>query len=181
MTCVQFTIPGRPTAWQRAATFKGRKITPKAMANAQKTIGLLCRVAMGTLPPMEGPLKLEILAVYAIPPSWPAYKQAAARAGKVWKTTVPDWDNLAKQIGDALNEIGFIDDAQIVTAQVAKRYGYPERTEVRLTLLDGLCDHSPAAAIRHVADGLRGQPSLLPPPSKACHTQSTGGPRSHGR
>jgi len=171
---VQFNIPGRPTAWQRTVGRNGVKFTPKDMRSAQKLIGQLCRIAMGSTPPLTGALRLEVLCVYAIPPSWTKAKQECARAGKLWKTTVPDHDNLGKQISDALNEIGYGDDAQIVMSSVGKRYGSPERTEVRLTRLDVLCDHSPKAAYSGMVATLAGQTSLLPPPSQACDTQRNG-------
>lgn len=146
---LSFTIPGRPTQWQRTATFKGRRINPKAMVEGQKTIGWAAKAAMHGAVPMTGPLRLEVLCVYAVPASWPAWKRAAALKGQVWKTSVPDHDNLTKQIGDALNGIAFVDDAQIVRSSIAKRYGQPERTEVRLSRVDGLSEDMPQEAFQH--------------------------------
>ena len=34
----------------------------------------------------------------------------------------PDWDNVAKAITDSLNGIVYVDDAQIVSVYVSKRY-----------------------------------------------------------
>lgn len=145
---LHFVIPGEPTRWQRAATFTNPRTgklvhaNPKGMREKQEAIAWACRAAMQGAPPMTGPLKLEILCVYAVPPSWPLAKREAALAGHVWKTSAPDYDNLAKQVGDALNKVAYVDDAQIVRSSVGKRYGHPQRTEVRLTRVDGLCDHS---------------------------------------
>jgi Holliday junction resolvase RusA-like endonuclease len=193
---VQFTIPGKPSAWQRVQSFVDKKTAkvvrrnPKDMKAAQETIAWAARAAMGSNPPMAGPLRLEILCVYAIPPSWPAWKREAAAAGQVWKTTVPDNDNLAKQVGDALNGVAYGDDAQVVRTSVGKRYGHPERTEVRLSRVDGLCDHSPREAFMDWANvhgsqaqmraagawlaARRGQPSLPGLSANACDTLSQG-------
>lgn len=171
MTGLHFIIPGRPTAWQRTATTKGgRRITPKAMKDAQGVIAKIGQLAMRGRALPVGPLRLEVLAVYAVPPSWMPAKREAALLGKVWKTSVPDWDNLAKQVGDALNGVAYRDDAQIVVASVAKRFGRPERTEVRLTPIDGLGDGSPNAAFKAMASDARGQTRLALPSSNECNS-----------
>ncbi len=136
MASLHFTIPGRPTAWQRSVTSKGVRYTPPDMRAAQKAIGQLARIAMGPMQPMTGPLRLEVLAVYAIPKSWKPAQQEAAREGRIWKAGVPDIDNIAKQILDSLNGIAYGDDAQVVQLSAGKLYGSPERTEVRVTILD---------------------------------------------
>lgn len=146
------------------------------MRAQQQAIKQLCRLAMRATPPLTGALRLEVLCVYAIPPSWTKAKQAAARAGKVWKTSVPDHDNLVKQISDALNVIAYPDDAQIVQTSFGKRYGAPERTEVRIKQLDVLCDHSPKGAFVDAAAQLAGQDSLpgLPTIARNVHSDGTG-------
>jgi Holliday junction resolvase RusA-like endonuclease len=142
---VEFTIPGRPTAWARTGSNVGadgrgaRKFTPhkqrKAMQTVQRTWNAYALRERRNAPLM-GPLRLEVLCVYAIPVSWPKDKREAAARGLVWKTSVPDWDNLGKLVGDALNRHAYDDDATIAIATVAKRYGSPERTVIRLTELE---------------------------------------------
>jgi Holliday junction resolvase RusA-like endonuclease len=151
---LHFTIPGKPSAWQRAAHFvdkrSGRMVAanPKGMAEAQNLIAWACKAVQRGAPPLTGPLRLEVLCVYGVPPSWPNWKRAAALAGAVWKTSAPDHDNLTKQVGDALNGVAYVDDAQIVRSSVAKRYGQPERTEVRLSRVDGLADDATQQAFQ---------------------------------
>jgi Holliday junction resolvase RusA-like endonuclease len=180
MSGVHFVLPGKPTAWQRPAVFQQRgkivQANPKGMAEKQDALAWACRAAMKGQAPLTGPLRLEVLCVYAAPPSWPTWKREAALKGAVWKTSKPDHDNLEKQIGDALNGVAYVDDCQIVRSSCAKRYGHPERTEVRLTRVDGLAEDSgreafaewalvngSQAAIKAAAAWLkarRGQPSL---------------------
>jgi Holliday junction resolvase RusA-like endonuclease len=177
---LQFTIPGRPTAWQRAREFVHRqsgkivRSNPPEMKVQQDAIRWAAKAAMGAAHPMTGPLRLEVLCVYRVPPSWPTWKQAAARLGKMWKTSVPDHDNLLKQVSDALNGYAYGDDAQIVQTSFGKRYGAPERTEVRLTEVAGLSDHSPKGACEDVLALARGQDSLPGLVGEARNTQTQG-------
>ena len=167
----EFTIPGRPTAWQRTNDVKGRKVTPKAMREAQARIRGYARHAAeraGLTLPLAGCLKLEVLCVYAIPEGFRGAKRDAALNGQVYRPSVPDWDNLGKQVSDACNpqpvrgrrppadpfavhkkvkrvlEGGiYTDDSQICDARVVKRYGEPERTVVRLTVLPDWAPDTP--------------------------------------
>jgi Holliday junction resolvase RusA-like endonuclease len=179
---IEFTIPGKPKAWQRATTVvnprNGRlmKLTPKDMRTDQAVVAQLARLQMRTRPLLGGPLKLEVLCVYAIPPSWPKAKQLAAKEGLVWKTSTPDADNLLKLVGDALNGVAWRDDAQVVQMTGAKRYGSPERTEVRITPLDRFCDHSQNAAFRAWAAERSALASTQPSLALACNTASREGP-----
>ena len=183
MTSVHFTIPGRPTAWQRAREFVHRqsgkivRSNPPEMQAQQDAIRWQFRAAHRGGQPLTGPLRLEVLCVYRVPPSWPRWKQDAARLGLVWKTTVPDHDNLVKQISDALNGVAYADDAQIVQDRFGKRYGHPERTEVKITQLDQLCDHSPRDAFQRVLAQQAGQDSLPGLTAKAYNTQTRDGAR----
>jgi Holliday junction resolvase RusA-like endonuclease len=147
----QFEIMGRPTAWQRTNDVKGRKVTPKDMRDAQARIRGHAREAarvQGIKFPLAGALKLEVLCIYEIPEGFRGAKRDAALAGLIYRPSVPDCDNLGKQVSDALNPekaarrladalIGsaYRDDAQICDFRVLKRYGHPERTVVRLTVL----------------------------------------------
>lgn len=177
---VQFTIPGRPTSWQRAREFVHRgsgkivRSNPPEMAEQQKAIRWLCKAAMRSQPQLVGALRLEVLCVYAIPPSWPTWKQKAARLGKMWKVTVPDHDNLVKQISDALNGHAYADDAQIVQDSFGKRYGTPERTEVRLVQLEVLHDHSPKTAFLNALEAASGEALLIAAPHVPCNTLKQG-------
>lgn len=49
----------------------------------------------------------------------------------------PDWDKLARAIGDSMSGVVYRDDNQVWHADIRKLYGLPERTEV-VVLTDGL-------------------------------------------
>jgi Holliday junction resolvase RusA-like endonuclease len=81
--------------------------------------------------PIEGPLKVCVFASFPIPASWPKKRRAAALAGTARPTTKPDADNLLK-ILDALNQVVWRDDSQIVDGFVRKLYS--ETPELVITV-----------------------------------------------
>ena len=59
-------------------------------------------------------------------------------AGDIRPVKRPDWDNIGKIITDALNEVAYHDDAQIVEAIVEKYYSDNPRVEVTIKELRSL-------------------------------------------
>lgn len=78
----------------------------------------------------EAPIELIVNSYFAIPNSWPKYKQKEAREGLRRPTVKPDFDNLAKIIADSLNGIAYADDKQVVDAAQHKYYSETPYTEV---------------------------------------------------
>lgn len=86
---------------------------------------------MGGRPPLEGPLELSLLAVFAVPDGWSAKKRRDALAGIVPKLTRPDLDNSIRGAIDAIQSVVFHDDKQIVSyAACSKIYGERPRLEI---------------------------------------------------
>lgn len=139
---VSFTIPGKPSRWQRpvdVTTKNGRQVrlTAKAARDAGKVIAQLARIAWGPLPPPTGPVLLRVVAIFEIPPSWPAKVQAAARQARVMHISDSDLDNIIKIAKDSMIGIAYVDDNQVCGyPNSAKRYGTPARTEVTIEVLD---------------------------------------------
>jgi Holliday junction resolvase RusA-like endonuclease len=52
-----------------------------------------------------------------------------------WRTSKPDFDNLAKIVGDALNKVAWLDDAQIAAAWVRKVYSDMPGLNVKFEVL----------------------------------------------
>lgn len=136
---VSFVIPGAPIAKGRpkTAVVNGRAIiyTPSKTRREEGAIRLMADEAMAGAAPIEGPIAVAIVHHMPIPASWSGVKQRRARDGLIMPTGRPDWENLAKLALDALNGIVYRDDAQIVSAQVAKRYSTEPRTEISVTAL----------------------------------------------
>ena len=104
------------------ATRGGHVYTPEKTINYEAALKYAAMQVMGDRAPLDGPLHIDLDIVLPISPSWPKKRQAAARAGGEWPTKKPDYDNVAKML-DALNLVVWIDDGQIVSANIRKRYG----------------------------------------------------------
>lgn len=76
-----------------------------------------------------GPVRLHVTAWLAMPKSIPKKHRSSALP-----TRRPDCDNYLKTVLDALNGVAFLDDSQVVTVHLAKRYvdGEPPAWEIAL-------------------------------------------------
>lgn len=72
---------------------------------------------------LRGPLQLDLTITLGIPTSYSKKRTEACSRGSEMPIKVPDWDNVAKAVCDALNGVVWEDDKQIVDAVVRKRYG----------------------------------------------------------
>lgn len=108
--------------------------TPERTRNAEAFIKSCAMDAMKGAPPIAGPCKLSILAVFQIPASWSRTRRGNALSGWTHATKRPDADNLMKMT-DALNGIVWLDDSQVVDARVLKAYGEPPRMEIQVVPL----------------------------------------------
>ena len=122
---ITFEIPG-VMGKQRARTLKsGRSYTPKKTVEYEKAVREAYTEAGGT--PIEGPVKLDIEAVFRIPESLPKKKKEELKGSEPLKR--PDVDNIAKIIMDGLQKnkndpekYAFNEDSQVVKLEVEKRY-----------------------------------------------------------
>lgn len=78
------------------------------------------------------PIKMKIEAYFAIPKSFSKVKQSQALEGKLLPLTKPDADNIAKIICDALNDVAYKDDTQIVELSIIKRYAMEPKVKITL-------------------------------------------------
>lgn len=109
---------GRPE-FNRAT---GSAHTPKKTRNYEAMLNGMAQEAMAGVPPLEGPLAVDMRLVMPVAKSWPKKRREACLAGAEAPLGKPDWDNLGKVI-DALNQIAWVDDSQIVDGRVRKFYG----------------------------------------------------------
>lgn len=137
--CIE--LPGPPG---HKARHRSRIVFPRAgkpfiqnypdreTAAYEKALAQMATIAMRRKAPTERPVDVTVSVLISVPKSWTKREHDAAIAGRLLPTSRPDGDNYLKLV-DALNEIVWKDDAQIVDARVRKRYSASPsfRIEVR--------------------------------------------------
>ncbi len=79
---------------------------------------------------------MRIKAYYSIPVSVSKKRQQAMAAGEIRPVKKPDADNIIKVVADALNQVAYRDDADIVTVSLVKFYSRQPRIEVEIESLE---------------------------------------------
>jgi Holliday junction resolvase RusA-like endonuclease len=114
---------GRP----RFSRASGRAYTPEATRSYEGALRYAAQQVMGDRAPLEGPLFVDMVALFPIPASWSKAKRAAA----YYAPCKPDADNLAKVL-DALNEVVFKDDKQVVALTLVKMYSDAPALQIKV-------------------------------------------------
>ena len=134
---IVLTIPGEPVAKGRPRAFKrGNFIkmhTPEKTKNYETLIQELFAVKYPDFVPLEGPVSMALKMFMAIPSSASKKKRAAMLSGEIRPTKKPDIDNVIKIVGDALNELAFKDDKQIVELTDCEKW-YGEQPKLVLKI-----------------------------------------------
>jgi Holliday junction resolvase RusA-like endonuclease len=132
---ITFEIPGAPFGKERPrATRTGRVYTPAKTVSFERMVGTLAMPHFTA--PIEGPVRLEIRAVFALPESW-SRKKKDAHINRP-HTQRPDADNIAKAIKDGMNRIAWADDSQVAEMTVTKHWGPAPKTLVIVEALNAL-------------------------------------------
>jgi len=122
---LEFTVPGKPMAKQRVrVTHTGHAYTPEKTLNYEALVMQCCVTAMekaGGFKPCEGALTVHMTLFLPIARSWSKEMQLDALLGTLRPIRRPDADNYAKML-DALNNVAWVDDSQIVGLLVQKWY-----------------------------------------------------------
>lgn len=116
---------GRP----RFVRKTGVAYTPAATRSYEGCLKHEAAMVMGGAPPIDGPIVVSVTAFFSVPQSWSAKKKEAALAGKLSHTTRPDVDNIVKML-DALNGIVWLDDKQIASSFIFKKYAERPRLNI---------------------------------------------------
>ncbi len=121
---IVITLAGTPTGKGRPRFSRksGHAYTPEKTRTYEDNLAYIAQAAMHGRDLFEGPLQVDVRATFCPPRSWSARKRLQAYIGNIKPTTKPDADNLLKVL-DALNEIVWHDDKQIVSATISKCYG----------------------------------------------------------
>lgn len=134
MADVVFTVYGEPMGKQRPRFTRGsHTYTPQKTVNYEELIKFeYYKHYKGLQFTADEPLNMVIIAYVSIPQSASKKKQELMRQGKIKPTKKPDWDNIAKIVGDALNKVAYPDDKQIVDARIIKEFSIEPRIEVHI-------------------------------------------------
>ena len=82
--------------------------------------------------PLKGPLIVDIMFYLPIPKSTSKTLKTQMLNGIVYPMKRPDLDNLAYIVTNAMKEIVYEDDAQIVDLNLKKRYGEQPKTVIKV-------------------------------------------------
>lgn len=134
---IEIVLAGAPMGKERVRFSRatGAAFTPERTVNFEGRMALAAQAVMGNRPLLEGPLRVDVIALMPIAESKPRQWKADALAGRIRPTKKPDYDNFAK-ILDALNLIVWADDAQIVTGHIEKHYSAKPMMAVRVTEIE---------------------------------------------
>ena len=132
---MEFTVYGEPIGKQRArVVLRGSKVssfTPSKTKNYEKLIRDTFIVnrfdSFG-----DKPLKITIKAFYPIPQSNTKKMKESKLRGLILPCVKPDIDNVSKSVLDALNEVAFNDDKQVIELAVMKKYSNTPRLEIKV-------------------------------------------------
>ena len=123
MSSVRIELAGAPQGKGRPrfARVTGHTYTPAATRSYEAALRYAAQEAMAGQPPLEGALQLWVTVWVPIPASWSRKRQDQAKTHIIRPTTRPDFDNYLKTL-DALNNIVWHDDAQVVAQSFDKYY-----------------------------------------------------------
>ncbi len=82
--------------------------------------------------PNDVPLDMRIKAFMEVPESDSLKQRAQKLSSEIRPIKRPDWDNIGKIVSDALNNVAYHDDAQIVDTQIWKFYSDNPRVEITI-------------------------------------------------
>jgi Holliday junction resolvase RusA-like endonuclease len=131
---VMYTVYGEAIGKQRPRFVRrGNHVstyTPEKTKTYEDEIRYMARAAMGASPPLETPVTVAIYIRVEIPKSFSKQKRKDALENIVKPTKKPDLDNIAKCFLDAMNDIVYLDDKQVVSLHVTKVYAETPAVEV---------------------------------------------------
>lgn len=131
----EFTVEITPKAKARPRFVRRGKFvqtyTPKTTMDYEEKIAEAYLLQGGTV--FEYPyLEVSIVAYFPIPKSTRKAERLLYETECIPYPHKPDTDNLGKSILDALNQVAYLDDKQIVSLKVKKYYGKMGRVVVKI-------------------------------------------------
>ncbi len=116
----------------RMNTKYGRAYTPTKTKNYEYLVRFYFIEKYPTFKPIEGRVKVEIVAYFEIIKSTSKKREAEMLAGNISPTKKPDIDNITKIILDAMNKFAYLDDTQVTHCTVIKKYAATPKVVVKI-------------------------------------------------
>jgi len=132
---IRFTVPGEPRGWARARTGQGHHFVDSKTHSEKQAVAAWALEAGAKV--QDGPLRLVMYAYLGIPKSASKKRRAAMLAGYEHPTKKPDVDNVAKLTMDALRNVCWRDDVQVVDLLIFKRWDENPRLAIEISPLAG--------------------------------------------
>jgi len=134
---VTVIINGEPVAKGRPRmTRRGFVYTPAATRKFEAHSRLSAQLAMDGRPPIDVPVRIELLVELPVPALWSRRKTADAITGHIRPTSRPDVDNFLKAFLDAISTIVVADDAQVVEVYAKKKFSVAPKMIATIFPLD---------------------------------------------
>lgn len=130
----EFEVPGEITgkARPRLNTRSGKVYTPTKTKNYEYLTRFYFTQKYQDYTPVEGRVKISIIAYFDIPKSTSKKKEAEMLANIISPTKKPDADNIVKIVLDAMNKFAFKDDTQVTKLEIEKKYSRTPRIYVKI-------------------------------------------------
>jgi Holliday junction resolvase RusA-like endonuclease len=151
---------GRATTWSAGNKRRIAIVTPEKTRTYETNLKYAAQQEMNGRAPYTGYIALTVHAFRSIPQSFSKKKHAAALAGVLRPDVKPDYDNIIKTL-DALNQVVWVDDKQVVDAHILKFYSDRPRLVITVWQLDEIDIHQELRArngLPPVDDPLPGEP-----------------------
>ena len=130
MMKVSFTIEGEPVGKGRPRHGKYKTYTPAKTKSVENNIAYFYKVNVGYY--FEGYVKLNLNLYYSIAKSDSKKKKLIKLNNELRPNKKPDIDNVVKLVADALNEVAYKDDTQIIELRCRKFYSDIPRMEITI-------------------------------------------------
>jgi Holliday junction resolvase RusA-like endonuclease len=135
---MEFEIAGAPVGKRRPrfSTVNGfaQAIKVDADVEYENMVRLMFRLNKPTdYDLFDKPVRVRIEAHFPIPKSFSKKRAEEAAAGAIHPQKKPDADNIAKIICDALNNIAYGDDTQVIELTVVKKYAREPKVKVSIS------------------------------------------------
>lgn len=143
MKAISFTVPGKPQGKARARTFYNPKTHHMSSHTPENTVLYENLVATCYLHEAgeerffdDDALCVRIQAFFEPVKSVSKKKREEMLNGKIFPVKKPDIDNIVKAVLDALNDVAYRDDTQVVELHVRKRYSEKPRVEICISKME---------------------------------------------